>query len=426
MEYTKYAVQESRLADSQKKMWIQKLSARMVVWFLLSVCRRISFFFTDKNKSENEIRSKNKFVFMGRFESDNWIRAHIKPLARSKFCEHIWIISDKKLLHIENVTYIQPDPLLRKLFGDIVARAYAAHKIAKNNNVHYVGGFHLLLNGIFAHVIARMNHAKSIYFCVGGWSEVVGGGVYSGTPVFKNLGRYDHAVEKKLLGFIKEIDHVITMGNKAKKYFEYYGIKRVVVIPGGIDKSALEVDVGVKESKVDLVLVARLDPVKRIDRFLKIVQQLKIQRSNISALIVGGGELIEQYRLLAKQLGVDTNVNFIGASIDVGAFLINAKVFVLTSDSEGLPLSCMEAATFGLPIVASNIGDLSDLIDNNVDGFLIDKEDITGFVDTISLLLSDDKLAQTVAEKTRFKAEKFSIEAATLSWNFTIMGRDLV
>ena len=52
MKQTKYAVQESRLVDSQKKMWIQKLSARMVVWFLLSVCRRISFFYADKNKDE--------------------------------------------------------------------------------------------------------------------------------------------------------------------------------------------------------------------------------------------------------------------------------------------------------------------------------------------------------------------------------------
>lgn len=413
---TKYIVQESRLLESRNKGWLKKLTARLMVWFILSICRFISFVYKNKTAAKVSTLSKNRFLFIGRFESDNWIRAHIQPLAISSVCEHIWIVSDEKLLDIPNVTYVKPNPKVKKLFGGIISRVYTAHQISKNENIHYVGGFHLLLNGVLAHVIARVNKAKSIYFCVGGWAEVVGGGVYSGTPIFKDIGSHNYYIESQLLKYVKNVDQVITMGRKARKYFIDNGVNRVVVIPGGIDKSALGLTSQIQKSKVDLILVARLDPVKRIDRFLKIVQKLKVLHPSISVLIIGGGILIDQYKNLASELNVSENVTFEGSSNDVGSFLVNAKIFVLTSDSEGLPLSCMEAATFGLPIVASNIGDLSDLIENNINGFLIEKEDISGFVNVISMLLSNEDLANRISKNILKKSGDFSLQTASLSW----------
>ena len=165
MTKNEFAVQESRLLDSKKKSLLKKLTSRIIVWFILTFCNILCCIFNGNNKNNSCL--KKKFVFIGRFESDNWIRAHIKPLATSDFCDHIWIVSDKKLLEITNVTYVLPDPLIKKVLGGIVARLYTAHKISRINKVHYVGGFHLLLNGMLAHVLAKINRAKSIYFCVG-------------------------------------------------------------------------------------------------------------------------------------------------------------------------------------------------------------------------------------------------------------------
>lgn len=418
MEEQEYTVQKSRLIESQKNTFFKQLLSRFLIYQIIRVSNLITILFSYKSKKTSDSPNKKKFVFMGRFESDNWIAAHIKPLAESNVCEHIWIVADKKMLEIENVTYITPSPIIQKIFGSISARTYTAYRVTKRNNVDYVGGFHLLLNGIFANVIARMNAAKSIYFCVGGWSEIVGGGVYSGTPIFKDSGKHDCILEERLISYIKTIDLVVTMGNKAKSYLENKQVENVVVNPGGIDKSVFENFSRNKNS--DLILVARLDPVKRVDRFLMIVEQLKLKLPDISALIVGGGNRLKEYELLSQQLGLNKNVTFIGATVDVTSHLVDSRVFVLTSDSEGLPLSCMEAATLGLPIVASDIGDLSDLVESGKTGYLINKEDISEFVDKLYLLLTNKKLAERVSLDALHKSEKFTLQTASMIWEKVI------
>ncbi|WP_415230100.1 glycosyltransferase [Psychromonas sp.] len=418
MEKYEYTVQKSRLIDSQKNTLFKQLLSRFVVYQIITISNLITTLFSNKYKNKN--KNKNKFVFMGRFESDNWIAAHIKPLAESNVCAHIWIVADKKMLEIDNVTYVTPSLFVQKIFGSVFARTYTAYKVTKNNDVDYVGGFHLLLNGIFAHVVARMNGVKSIYFCVGGWSEIIGGGVYSGTPIFKNTGKHDCILEGWLINYIKKIDHVVTMGTKAKLYLENKGVENVVVNPGGIDKTVFENLLDDKNKKVDLILVARLDPVKRIDRFLKVVEQLKLKLPNISALIIGGGNRLQEYKILSEQLGLNENVKFIGATGDVSSYLSCARIFVLTSDSEGLPLSCMEAAIHGLPIVASDIGDLSDLIESGKTGYLINKDNIIGFVDSLQSLLINKDLAESVSLAALHKSETFTLHAASNIWDKTL------
>ncbi|MEG3754553.1 glycosyltransferase family 4 protein [Psychromonas arctica] len=418
MEEKKYTVQKSRLIDSQKNTLFKQLLSRFLIYQIIRVSSLITILFSYKSKKADESFNKKKFVFMGRFESNNWIAAHIKPLAESNVCEHIWIVADKKMLEIENVTYVTPSPIIQKIFGNTFARTYTAYKVTKKNKVDYVGGFHLLLNGIFANVIARMNATKSIYFCVGGWSEIVGGGVYSGTPIFKDSGKHDCVLEKRLINYIKTIDLVVTMGNKAKSYLENKQVENVVVNPGGIDKSVFQNFS--KEKNNDLILVARLDPVKRVDRFLTIVEKLKLKLPNISALVVGGGNRLKEYELLSQQLGLNKNVTFTGATVDVTSYLVDSRVFVLTSDSEGLPLSCMEAATLGLPIVASDIGDLSDLVESGKTGYLINKEDISEFVDKLHLLITNKKLAEQVSLDALHKSEKFTLQAASTIWEKAI------
>ena len=413
-----YTVQEARLIKSQNNSKLKKVLSRFIVYLVLWLSSFLSRFFLKQKKNIN-----HKFVFMGRFESNNWIAAHIKPIALSNVCEHIWIVSDEKMLDIENVSYVIPSSKVRKIFGSVIARFYTTYKIAKKNQVGYVGGFHLLLNGIFSHVIAKMNGAQSIYFCVGGWSEIIGGGVYSGTPIFKDIGKRDVVLEKKLLDYIKKIDYVITMGNKAKSYLvNEGGNDRISVNPGGIDPNIFEWSLK-KDKDIDLILIARLDPVKRIDRFLKIVKKLKVQLPYISAVVVGGGSQLNDYVSLSRKLGLSDNVKFIGEKTHVVSYLSRSRVFVLTSDSEGLPLSCMEAATLGIPIVASDVGDLSDLVISGKTGFLIQKDSIDDFVSKINRLLTDDELFDSISLAARRKSKDFTVCASSCLWDLILRKR---
>ena len=419
MKKDQFLVQESRLIDSKKNIFLKKIFSRLIANLLLTLSELVIHVY--KNKTNKKLCQEKKFVFIGRFESDNWIAAHIKPLAESKVCSHIWIVADQKMQPIKKVTYVIPSPILKKLFGSIFARSVVAYKITKNNNIDYVGGFHLLLNGIIANIIAKILNCRSIYFCVGGWSELIGGGVFSGSPIFKNIGRHDDKLEKRLLNSVLSVDLIITMGCKAKQYFEMNGVNNVVVNPGGIDPRVFykhsNSNFSIKNKEIDLILVARLDPIKRIDRFLSIVKKLQVLLPNISCAIVGGGGKLGEYKNLTSQLGLDKNVKFVGATDDVASYLSKSRIFVLTSDSEGLPLSCMEATILGLPIVASDVGDLSDIVESGTNGYLFEKTNVKAFVDCLHSLLTDSKLEESISLSALSASKKFTMNHASMIWN---------
>ena len=118
-------------------------------------------------------------------------------------------------------------------------------------------------------------------------------------------------------------------------------------------------------------MTGRLVEIKRIDVFLQAIKSMVQRIPDISAVIVGDGNLRDQLQGMAVDLGVDCHVTFVGHQENVETWLRKSKIFVLTSDSEGLSLSMMEAMMCGLPAVVSNVGDLGDLAKNGVNGYLV-------------------------------------------------------
>jgi len=90
---------------------------------------------------------------------------------------------------------------------------------------------------------------------------------------------------------------------------------------------------------------------------------------------------------------------------------------VLSSDSEGLPLSVIEAMTAGLPVIVSHVGDLPDLIEDGVNGFLVKERTAQAFSEKIVALLRDDALRTRFSEAARRAARQYSIEASARKWD---------
>lgn len=131
-----------------------------------------------------------------------------------------------------------------------------------------------------------------------------------------------------------------------------------------------------------------------MDILLQIVAKLKPEHLAIKALIVGDGPDREEMEQMAASLGISENIDFVGWQTEVGNWYRQARVFILTSDSEGLSQSMIQAMMTGLPAVVSDVGDLSELVENDRNGFLIQNQDIDAYASAISGLLDDpDKLA---------------------------------
>ena len=120
---------------------------------------------------------------------------------------------------------------------------------------------------------------------------------------------------------------------------------------------------------------------------------------------------------LARDLNIEKHVLFAGQQSAVETWLRRARVFVLTSDSEGLSLALMEAMMCGLPAVVSAVGDLGDLVEDGVNGYLVEHRSPQAFAEALRSLLTDpERFARFAAEARRAGAMN-EPSAVTRRWD---------
>ena len=222
-----------------------------------------------------------------------------------------------------------------------------------------------MFNGIIANLAGTIIGAKSMYFCVGGPAEVLGGGINSENRLFGRIDKPSLLIEGQLLEIVKSFDVIITMGSKAAKYFKSKGIKqgKIFIVPGGIDRYKFTPKTNIRD--IDIITVGRLEKIKRIDIFINIMAEIKEKKPTFRAAIIGGGSLLDTLKEQIEALKLTKNIVLVGYSQrDVENWLQRSKIFALTSDSEGLSLAMMEAMMCGLPAIVSDVGDLADLVEN--------------------------------------------------------------
>jgi glycosyltransferase involved in cell wall biosynthesis len=281
---------------------------------------------------------------------------------------------------------------------------------------HITGGFHLLMNGLCAALLGRLAGSRALYFCVGGPAEVKDGGLLSENWLFSKMETPDPVVERYLLEAVATFDLVITMGTRAAGYFQERGVHTTFhTASGGIDTVRFRPFQTPKT--IDLILVGRLAAVKRIDLFLETIRCVRDALPDVRATIVGDGPLrkcLEQY---ARELGVEANTVFVGYQRDVAAWIQRGRLFVLTSDNEGLSLSLIEAMLSGMPAVVSDVGDLGDLVENGVNGYLVSDRSPQGFASHIVDLLTDSDRWTRFSQAARSSAERYGIAEASGLWS---------
>lgn len=208
--------------------------------------------------------------------------------------------------------------------------------------------------GIYARLLKILNKKLTIIYVSHGWSSIYNGGKLTSLYTF---------IERQLS---KLSDSILCISKK-----DYDNAHKIIKIK----KSKLKCitnkiyPVKIKKQRVDnkikILSVARLVPPKRIDLLIKALENISVELH-----IIGDG-------ILKRYLSSISNKKvFFHGNIDNFSDFSSYDIFALISDSEGLPLSALEAMSVGLPIVLSNVGGCNELVFNN--GYLVnnDIEDI--------------------------------------------------
>ncbi len=187
--------------------------------------------------------------------------------------------------------------------------------------------------------------------------------------------------------------------------------KPITVIPNSIDsevfrripKEDLRTHLCPNCEKV-MVHISNFRPVKNTLHVVHIFHRLRQQGHSLKLLFVGDGPDRVPAEHLARELGVYDDVRFLGKQDSVEEVLSISDVFVMPSGSETFGLAALEAMACEVPVVASNIGGLPELIVDGETGFLCPLGDIDAFTDRIARILTDDALAARMSKASRARA----------------------
>jgi len=172
--------------------------------------------------------------------------------------------------------------------------------------------------------------------------------------------------------------------------------ERVRVIENGVDLERFAPAVTPPPGPPRLICVARLDPIKAHLDLIGIMPRLFERVPGISLDLVGEGPMRELLEDAVKKLGISPQVRFLGARTDVPRLLAEAHLFVLPSRSEGMPGSVLEAMATGLPVVASRVGGVGDVVVDGQTGRLVPPSDPKALEEAIASVLVDSDLARSM------------------------------
>ena len=210
--------------------------------------------------------------------------------------------------------------------------------------------------------------------------------------------------------------HLVTVSSKLGSSIQSkYRLSsaHVKIIPNGIDTSyyspnsharlLMRHELHYDEKDFVVLFSGRLDPVKNFELLLDIFEYCHKADRAVKLLIVGDGPERKKIEQICKKKNIHAGIVMVGQRSDVLPYLRTADVFLLTSLTEQMPLTILEAMSVGLPVIASDVGEIRTIIDDGKDGFLRNIHDgCEGFA-TALLKLKQASDSQAMGHAARSK-----------------------
>jgi len=198
---------------------------------------------------------------------------------------------------------------------------------------------------------------------------------------------------------------------------EEVGASRITVIPNGIDLAQLRRDadsdlaITLRPASARVGFVGRLERIKGAEYFVRAAALLIADRPDVHFVVAGQGSGDGNLRELAAQLGIAARIEFLGYVGSVPPLLAALDVVVVPSLSEASGLTAIEALALGVPVVASRVGGLPEVVVDGVTGLLVAPGDEAALARAVARLLDDPALARSLAEAGAQRVEeRFALE----------------
>ena len=187
---------------------------------------------------------------------------------------------------------------------------------------------------------------------------------------------------------------------------------RIALIPNGIDFASTETEKR-PEPVVDVVAIGRLHHLKGFTDLLDAIAILHRRGITATLEIAGAGPSEAMLRQKTSQLSLDSFIRLVGQVRNPIEFIRRGRVFAMPSLSEGFGIAALEAMAAGVPVVATKVGGLPEIVINEKTGLLVRPGDPTQLADSIERVLRDSSLSTRLAVNARTRLEQFDLQRST-------------
>jgi glycosyltransferase involved in cell wall biosynthesis len=324
----------------------------------------------------------------------------------AKEVDHIYILRDTRSdLISDKVTFItnyacKSNGILRHCY-----RLREGFRTCRKYKVDIVAGVLIYPHGYIGRIISYFKKLPYIHIAIAGERE------------FWVFGRI---IEFFNLMVFKNSKTITVTGNKTRSYLltHRYTNDRVVVLPNVIDMNKYK-DLG-NHREYDVISVSGLDKNKNVLLLLKAIAKIK-SKNIIKALIIGDGPEFKNLVAESESLGISSNIRFKGWVRDEKKkidFYNSSKIYVLCSKGEGFPLALLEGMASGCVPVVTNVGDITDLVTNGRNGYILnDYNNENELASLIESLINNPEEIIKLSAKAKEVTSKFSFEQVSHIWD---------
>jgi glycosyltransferase involved in cell wall biosynthesis len=200
--------------------------------------------------------------------------------------------------------------------------------------------------------------------------------------------------------------------------------EKITVLPLGFDfspfdaseeqrrtrREAFRRSLGIPSDVPVVTLVGRLEPIKRVDRFLRIANLID-SPGDAHFLVVGDGALRGELQQSAEAASLGARLIWTGLRDDMADVYVASDVVAVTSDNEGTAVTAIEAHAAGLPVVTTRVGGMASVVVDGETGYAIAPEDEVGFGNAVARLLLDDSESRRLGSAGRERVRRlFAVE----------------
>jgi len=186
--------------------------------------------------------------------------------------------------------------------------------------------------------------------------------------------------------------------------------EKIAYIPNGIDTqsfypangeaASFRKKLGISENEIVIGVVAGLRKEKNIELLISVFMKL-VKKYPAKLMIVGDGPERKGLNLLVKNLAIEGSVIFTGHTEAPALYYRLMDIYAISSDTEQMPISLLEAMSTGLPVISTNVGDVKQMVSEKNKDFAVERGDVEAYLNTLKIMLQNPTLRKTLGEDNR-------------------------